>query len=90
MSEPNDTWTKVSYKSSPTHEEGTQREAKHVEGSEYWLHRSPTSNRYTALLEEDNNQQQQKFHPSEHAQTSTIYVSFFFNFPLYLQSVPVH
>jgi hypothetical protein len=59
MSEPNDTWTKVSYKRSrPTHEEeGTQREAKHVKESEYWLHATPTSNCYTALLEEDSDQQ---------------------------------
>jgi hypothetical protein len=62
MSEPNDTWTKVSYKrNKPNHEEGIQREAKHLKESEYWLHPTPTSNRYTELVEENNDQQQQKF-----------------------------
>jgi hypothetical protein len=46
-----------------TREEGAQREAKHMKESEYWLHQSPTSNLYTALLEEDNGQQQQKPSP---------------------------
>jgi hypothetical protein len=45
----------------PTHEdEETQREGKHIKESEYWLHPTPTSNCYTVLLEEDNEQQQQK------------------------------
>jgi hypothetical protein len=76
MSEPNDIWTKVSYKRSrPTHEEGTQRKAKHLKESEYWLHPTSTSNRHTALLEEDNDQQEQKVDPANTPKSPPIYVS---------------
>jgi hypothetical protein len=76
MSEPNDTWTKVSYKRSrPTHGEGIQREDKHLEESEYWLHPTPTSNNYTALLEEGNDRQQQKVDPVNTPKPPPIYVS---------------
>jgi hypothetical protein len=58
--EPNNTWTTVSHKRGrQTHEEA-QREAKHIMESEYWFHPTPTSSRYTALLEEDDDQQHQK------------------------------
>jgi hypothetical protein len=48
--EPNNTWTKVSHKRGrPTHEdEEAQREAKEIKESEYLLHPTPTSNRYSA------------------------------------------
>jgi hypothetical protein len=48
---------KYQIKQAQTDEEGIQREAKQIKASEYWLHRTPTSNRHTALLEEDNDQQ---------------------------------
>jgi hypothetical protein len=61
--EPNNPWTKVSCKRDrPAHEEA-RREPKHMKESEYGLHPTPTSNRFTALLEEANDQQQQKLGP---------------------------
>jgi hypothetical protein len=60
--EPNNAWTKVTHKRSRlTHEdEEAQREVKHTKENEHRLHLTPTSNHYTALLKEDNDQQQQK------------------------------
>jgi hypothetical protein len=49
----NNNWTKMScQRARSTHEE-TQREAKHNKGREHWLNQTSTSNRYTALLEEE-------------------------------------
>jgi hypothetical protein len=58
--EPNNTWNEVLCKRGrPIHEdEEDQRERKHIKKSEHWLHPSPTSDRYTGLLEEGYYQQQ--------------------------------
>jgi hypothetical protein len=37
-----------------------ERDAKHAKESEHWLNQTSTSNRYTALLEEESEDQQQK------------------------------
>jgi hypothetical protein len=54
--EPSNTWAKVSQKRGrPTHEdEKVQREATQIKKSEYWLRTTASSDRCTALLEEDN------------------------------------
>jgi hypothetical protein len=58
--EPNNVWTRVSYKRSrPAHEE-FPRDVKYSKESNHWLHPTSTSNRYTALLDEENGHQQQQ------------------------------
>jgi hypothetical protein len=61
----NDNWTKVSYKRGRSTQEGTEREAKHAIESEHWLNQTSTSNRYTALLEEESEDKQQN-HPANY------------------------
>jgi hypothetical protein len=51
------------------------KEKLNISRSEYWLHPTPTSNRYTVLLEEDNDQQQQKVDPVNTSKPPPIYVS---------------
>jgi hypothetical protein len=51
----NNSWTKVSYKTVRSTQEGIEREAKHTKESEHWLNQTFTSNRYRALLEEMTN-----------------------------------
>jgi hypothetical protein len=53
-----DNWTKVSYKRGRLTQEETEREAKHTKESEQWLDQTSTSSRYTALLEEESDDQQ--------------------------------
>jgi hypothetical protein len=51
---PNNIWTRVSYKRSrPAHEEFLT-DVKHVKESNHWLHPTYTSNQYTAPLDEEN------------------------------------
>jgi hypothetical protein len=52
----NDNWTKVSYKRGRSTQE-TEREAKHTKQSEHWLNQTTTSNRHTALREEESEDQ---------------------------------
>jgi hypothetical protein len=59
----NKNWTKVSYKRGRSTQEETEREAKHAKENEHWLNQTSTSNRYTALLEEECKDQQQKEGP---------------------------
>jgi hypothetical protein len=56
----NHKWAKVSYKRGRSTQDETERETKHAKDSEHWLNQTPTSNRYTALLEEESEDQQQK------------------------------
>jgi hypothetical protein len=56
----NDNWTKVSYKRGRSTQQQTEREAKHATESGHWLNQTSTSNRYTAILEEESEDQQQK------------------------------
>jgi hypothetical protein len=63
----NNDWTKVSYKRGrgrgrSTLEE-TGRETKHSKEGEHWLNQTSTSSRYTAVLEEEREDQQQKTGP---------------------------
>jgi hypothetical protein len=53
------------YKRGRSTQEGTEREAKHAKESEHWLNQTSTSNRYTALLEEESVDQQQKAGPEK-------------------------
>jgi hypothetical protein len=56
----NGNWTKVSYKRGSSTQEGTEREAKHAKEREHWLNQTSTSNGYTALGEEESEDQQWK------------------------------
>jgi hypothetical protein len=49
----NNNWTQVSYKRGRSRQDETEREAKHTKESEHGLNQTSTSNRYTALLEEE-------------------------------------
>jgi hypothetical protein len=71
----NDNWTKVSYKRGRLTQEGTEREAKHAKRSEHWFNQASTCNRYTALLEEESEDQQQKAGPENTPQPSPIYTA---------------
>jgi HD superfamily phosphohydrolase len=51
-------WTKVSYKRGTSTQEGTQRDTKHAKASDHRFNQTSSSNRYTALLEESEDQQQ--------------------------------
>jgi hypothetical protein len=56
----NDNWTKVAYKRGRSTQQGTEKEAKHAKQSEYWLNQTSTSNRYTALLDEESEDNSRK------------------------------
>jgi hypothetical protein len=53
-------WTKVSYTRGISTQEEIEREAKQTKESEDWLDKTSTSSRYTALLEEESEDQQRK------------------------------
>jgi hypothetical protein len=71
----NDNWTKTSYKRRRSTQEGTEREAKHAKESEHWLNQTSTSNRYTALLEEESEDKQQKAGPENTPKPPPIYIT---------------
>jgi hypothetical protein len=50
-------WTKVSYKRRRSTKEETEGKAKHTKESEHWLNQTCTSNRYTALQQEESEDQ---------------------------------
>jgi hypothetical protein len=54
----NDNWTKVSYKRGRSKKE--LKEKPNTPKSEHWLNQASTSNRYTALLDEESEDKQQK------------------------------
>jgi hypothetical protein len=53
----------------------TEREAKYTKESEQWLSQTSTSNRYTALLEEESEDQQQKAGPVNTPKPPPIYTT---------------
>jgi hypothetical protein len=71
----NDNWTKVSYKRGRTTQEETERGAKHAKESEHWLNQTSTYNRYTALLEEGSEDQQEKDGPENTPKPPPIYIT---------------
>jgi hypothetical protein len=71
----NDNWTKVSYKRGRSTQQKTEREAKHAKENEQWLNQTSTSNHYTALLEEESEDQQQKARPQNMPKHSPIYIT---------------
>jgi hypothetical protein len=71
----NNNWTKVLYKRGKSTQEETEREAKHAKESEHWLNQTSTSNRYTALLEEGSEDQQQRASPENMPKSSQIYIT---------------
>jgi outer membrane cobalamin receptor len=60
-------WTKVLYERGRSTQEETEREAKH------WINQTSTSNRYTALLEEEN-EEQHKAGPENLPKPPSIYI----------------
>jgi hypothetical protein len=67
-------WTKVLYKRGRSTQEETERENTHTKESEHWLNKSSTSNRCTALQEEEREAQQQMAGPENMPKTPPIYV----------------
>jgi hypothetical protein len=57
--EPNNVRTRVSYKRRRPVYEVYQRNVKHTKESNHWLYSTSTFNRYAALLDEENEHQQQ-------------------------------
>jgi hypothetical protein len=53
-----DNWIKPSYKRGRSTQDGTNKETKHAKQSEHWLNPTPTSNRYIALQEGENEEPQ--------------------------------
>jgi hypothetical protein len=49
----NNNWTEVLYIRGRSTQDETERETKHTKESVHWLNETSTSNRYTALLEEE-------------------------------------
>jgi hypothetical protein len=72
----NDNWSKVSYKRGRSTQEETEREAKHAKESEYRLNQTSISNRYTALLDEESEDQQQKAGPEATPNPPPIYITY--------------
>jgi hypothetical protein len=56
----NNNWTKASYKRGRSTQEESEGETKHATESECCLNQTSTSNRYTALLEEESEDKQHK------------------------------
>jgi hypothetical protein len=75
QSELNDNWTKVSYKRGRSIQEGPESQAKHAKESEHWLNQTSTSNRYTALLEEECEDHQQKAGSESTPKAPPIYIT---------------
>jgi hypothetical protein len=71
----NDNWTKVSYKRGRSTQEENGRETKHFKESEHWLNQTSTSNLYTALLEEESEDQHQKAGPEDTPKPPPIYIT---------------
>jgi hypothetical protein len=69
----NNNWTKVSYKRGRSAQDKTEIRTKRNKDSEYWLSHTSTSNRYTTLLQEENEDQQHKTGP-ENTPKPPIYI----------------
>jgi hypothetical protein len=79
LQELNDSWTKISYKRCRSTQEGTKRKNKHAKESEHWLSQTSTSSRYTALLEEESEDQKKKAGPENMPKPPPIYIADFQN-----------
>jgi hypothetical protein len=71
----NNNWAKLSYKRGRSTQEGTEIEAKHTKEREYWLNQASTSSRYTDLLEEESEDQQQKAGPENTPKPPPVYIT---------------
>jgi hypothetical protein len=76
-----DNRAKVSYKRSRSTQDGTDKEAKHTKQSEHWLNQTSTSNHYTALIEEESEDQQQKAGNEHTPKLPPIYITTLQIFP---------
>jgi hypothetical protein len=71
----NNNWTKLSYKRGRSTQEETEREAKLAKESEQWLNQTSTSSHYTALLEEESEDHQQKSGPENTPEPPPVYIT---------------
>jgi hypothetical protein len=71
----NNNWTKVPYKRGSLPQYETETKPKHTKESEHFLNQTSTSIRYTSLLEEENEDQQQKAGPENTRKPSPIYIT---------------
>jgi hypothetical protein len=68
-------WTKISYKRGTSGQNETKTKTKHYKESEHGLNQTFTSNRYTALLEEESEDQQHKTGPENKPKPPSIYIT---------------
>jgi hypothetical protein len=71
----NNNCAKLSYNRGRLTQEETEREAKHTKESKHWLNQSSTSSCYTALLEEESEDQQHKASPENIPKPPPIYIT---------------
>jgi hypothetical protein len=70
----NNNWTKVLYKQGRSTQDETERETKRTEDV-HWFKQTSTSNRYTALLQEEIEDQQHKAGPENKPKPPPIYIA---------------
>jgi hypothetical protein len=68
-------WTKVLYRWGRATQDETESETKHTKENVQWLNQTSTSNRYTALLEEESEDQQGKVSPENKPKSPLIYIT---------------
>jgi hypothetical protein len=68
-------WTKVSHKRGRPTQEEAPRQAKLIKESDHWLNQTPACNHYSALLEDESEDQQQTTDPRNTPKPPPIYVS---------------
>jgi hypothetical protein len=71
----NNNWIRMSYKLSRLTEDQTETETKHSKESESWLNQTCTFSRYTALLEEESEDQQHKASPESTLKPPSVYIT---------------
>jgi hypothetical protein len=73
--EPHNKWTTVSNKRGRPIQEEAPREAKHTKESDHWLKPTSTHNPYSALMEDESEDQQQTTDPGNSSKPPTFYIS---------------
>jgi hypothetical protein len=71
----NNNWTKVSYKRGRSTQNETERGTKHTKESVHWLNQTSTSSRYTALLEEESEDQHHRAGPENTPKPPPIHIT---------------
>jgi hypothetical protein len=71
----NNNCAKVSHKQGRSAQDKNETKSKHSKESEYWLNQTSLSNQYTALLEEESEDQQNKDTPENTLKPPAIYIT---------------